>query len=415
MVKNDAGPGEWTNHPRSDRPPIRVGVVGTGFISRHFTSELARRAGFRLARVLTRRPVDRCQEYPFREALTDSLAAVIDASDVVFECSGDIAHAGAVIGQVLDAGKPVVTMNSEFHVTLGSAFVDRGLLTEAEGDQPGCQAALAEEARARGFEPLVFGNLKGFLNRTPTPEEMAYWSQRNGISLPMVTSFTDGTKLQMEQALVANGLGAGIAQDELMGLKTADIGAGSKALAQAAAARGQPISDYLLDLSLPHGVFVVGTHDSYQKDCLRYLKLGEGPYYTLLRPNILLHLEAFNTIQRVMETGRPLLNNSRTPSIGVAAVAKRTLEPGERIEQGIGSFELRGICVRLRDQPGHLPVGLANGLHLRRRVPAGQILSFEDVDLEPSTALDLWRSIEARSLAADGGAGASHSVRRESA
>ena len=41
---------------------------------------------------------------------------------------------------------------------------------------------------------------------------MLHWSRRNGISLPMVTAFTDGTKLQIEQALVANGLGATIAR-----------------------------------------------------------------------------------------------------------------------------------------------------------------------------------------------------------
>jgi predicted homoserine dehydrogenase-like protein len=386
----------------SERPPVRVGVIGTGFIARHFTLELQRRPAFRLGRVLTRRPLHRCDDFPCREALTDSVAAVIDASDVVFECSGDILHASAVIGQALDAGKPVVTMNAEFHVALGSAFVERGLLSEAEGDQPGCQAALAEEARSRGFEPLVFGNLKGFLNRTPTPDEMAYWSQRNGISLPMVTSFTDGTKLQIEQALVANGLGATIACDELLGLETTDISAGGQRLAEAAATCGQPISDYLLHLSLPHGVFVVATHDSRQSGCLRYLKLGDGPYYTLLRPNILLHLEAFGTIARVLDTGRPLLNNGGVPTIGVAAVAKRALDPGERIEQGIGSFDLRGVCIRLGDHPGHLPIGLANGLHVRRRVMAGDVVFFDDVDLEPSPALELWQGIEARSLAAAG-------------
>lgn len=382
-----------------DEPPIRVGVVGTGFIARHFTLELERRRGFALARVLTRRPLDRCPEFPFPEALTDSAAALVESCDVVLECSGHIAHATAVVEQAFAADKPVVTMNCEFHATVGSAFVDRGLLSEAEGDQPGCQAALVEEARARGFEPLVIGNLKGFLNRTPTPDEMRYWSARNGISLAMVTSFTDGTKLQMEQALTGNGLGATIAQNELLGIATDDINDGGRQLAAAAAAHGRPLVDYLLDLKLPHGVFVVGTHDPRQKDCLRYLKLGDGPYYTILRPNIFVHLEIFNTIERVVRTGRPLLTNGETPEIGVAAVAKRALAPGERIAHGIGSFELRGICVRVRENAGHLPIGLAEGVHIRRAVPAGEILTFDDVDLEPAPTIDLWREIEARCLA----------------
>ena len=52
-------------------------------------------------------------------------------------------------------------------------FVERGLLSEAEGDQPGCLAALAEDAVATGFQPLVYCNMKAFLNRDPNPEECA--------------------------------------------------------------------------------------------------------------------------------------------------------------------------------------------------------------------------------------------------
>jgi predicted homoserine dehydrogenase-like protein len=383
----------------SERLPIRVGIVGTGFVARHFTLELQRRPAYRLGPVLTRRPLDRCTDFPCPEALTDSIAALLDASDVIFECSGSVTHSASVVGDALATGKPVVTLNPEFHVTIGSAFVTRGLLSEAEGDQPGCQAMLSEEARARGFTPLVFGNLKGFLNRTPAPDEMAYWSRRNGLSMPMVTSFTDGTKVQIEQALVANGLGATIAREELLGLATSDVADGGRRLAEAAVRLGQPISDYLLDLSLPHGVFVVATHDPRQADCLRYLKLGEGPYYTLLRPNIFVHLEVFNTIERVLQTGRPLLDNGRIPAISVATVAKRTLEPGTRIDHAIGSFDARGICVRIADHPGHLPIGLADALHIRRRVAGGDLLSFDDVDIEPSPALDLWLEIERNALA----------------
>ena len=98
-------------------------------------------------------------------------------------------------------------MNSEFHVTVGSYFVDKGLVTEAEGDQPGVLAQLHEEAISMGFKPLVYGNIKGFLNENPTADDMEYWGNKSGISLDMVTSFTDGTKVQIEQTLVANGLG----------------------------------------------------------------------------------------------------------------------------------------------------------------------------------------------------------------
>jgi predicted homoserine dehydrogenase-like protein len=376
---------------------IRVGVIGTGFVARHFTFELARRPRYRLGRVLTRRPVDRCPEFPRPDALTSSIDALIEASDVVLECSGDALYAAETVGRVLDAGRPVVTLNSEFHVTVGSHFVGRGLLSEAEGDQPGCLAALHEDAVAMGFTPLVYGNMKAFLNRNPSPDDMRYWAERQNYSLEMVTSFTDGTKVQIEQCLVANGLGAGIAREELIGLETGDLKRAAQELGAAAERLGHPISEYILDRGLQHGVFVVARHDERQATALRNLKMGDGPYL-LIKDYCLVHLEVFKTLERLVERRRPLLNNGSEPRIGVASIAKRALEPGHLIERGCGSFDLRGICVNIADRPGHLPICLANQVRIRRRVEPGQVLTMDDVELPDSEALRIWRGIEARAL-----------------
>ncbi len=383
----------------NQQAPVRIGIVGTGFVSRHFVFELARRSSYRLGKVLTRRPLASCVEYPRQDALTDSLDQLIDESDVVFECTGDVPHAATTVGPILAAGKPVVTLNAEFHTTVGSHFVDQGLLTEAEGDQPGCLAALHEEALALGFRPLVYGNMKAFLNRNPSPEDMRYWAERQDYSVPMVTSFTDGSKVQIEQCLVANGLGAGIAKEDLLGLETGDLKHAAQELGVAADKLGCPISDYILDRGLQHGVFVVARHDDAQQVPLRNLKFGDGPYYLLIKDYCLVHLEVFKTIDRVMRDRRPLLNNGRVPRISVAAVAKRDLAPGDRIERGCGSFDLRGICVNVTDRPGHLPICLANDLRLRQPVAAGQVLTEADVDMPDSDALTIWKSLESEALA----------------
>jgi predicted homoserine dehydrogenase-like protein len=378
---------------------IRVGVIGTGFVARHFTFELARRPRYRLGRVLTRRPVDRCPEFPRPDALTSSIDALIEASDVVLECSGDALYAAETVGRVLDAGRPVVTLNSEFHVTVGSHFVGRGLLSEAEGDQPGCLAALHEDAVAMGFTPLVYANMKAFLNRNPSPDDMRYWAERQNYSLEMVTSFTDGTKVQIEQCLVANGLGAGIAREELIGLETGDLKRAAQELGAAAERLGHPISEYILDRGLQHGVFLVARHDERQATALRNLKMGDGPYL-LIKDYCLVHLEVFKTIERLVERRRPLLDNGSEPRIGVASIAKRALEPGHLIERGCGSFDLRGVCVNIADRPGHVPICLANQARIRRRVEPGQVLTMDDVELPDSEALRIWRGIEARALGA---------------
>ncbi|MEZ5932911.1 MAG: NAD(P)-dependent oxidoreductase [Alphaproteobacteria bacterium] len=379
-------------------PRLRIGVIGTGFVSRHFAYELARRSNYELGKVLTRRELDSCADYPRQDALTSSIDELIEASDVVFECTGDVPYAADTVGPVLDAGKPVVTLNAEFHTTVGSHFVDRGLLTEAEGDQPGCLAALHEEAVAMGFQPLVYGNMKAFLDRNPSPESMTFWAEKQDYSIPMVTSFTDGTKVQIEQCLVANGLSAGIAKEDLIGLETGDLKHAAQELGKAADQAGYPISEYILDRGLQHGVFIVARHDDLQKQPLMNFKFGEGPYYLLIKDYCLVHLEVFKTIDRVAQGGGALLNNSSAPRIGVAAVAKRDLAPGTVIERGCGSFDLRGICVNLADRPDHLPICLANDLEVQRPIKAGEVLTSADVAMPETAALKIWKSIEHKAL-----------------
>jgi predicted homoserine dehydrogenase-like protein len=123
--------------------------------------------------------------------------------------------------------------------------------------------------------------------------------------------------------------------------------------------------------------------------------MGSGPFYTLVQPNILVHLEAFKTLERVVAGGPPLLHNTAQPRLSVAAVAKRALSPGEKIDRGCGSFELRGACVRIADQPDHLPIGLADDLVIRHAIEPGQVLTLGDVEIEDSPPLALWREIAA--------------------
>lgn len=382
----------------TSRPPLTVGVAGTGFISRHFIVELLRRPAYRLGKVLTRRRIDSVRDFPCPEALVTSIAAMIEGSDLIFECSGDPLHATNVVEAACQANRPIVTMNTEFHVTAGSQFVGRGLVSEAEGDQPGSQAAMREDALAMGFQPLVYGNMKGFLNIAPTPEEMAYWSGRQGTSVAMTTSFTDGTKLQFEQALVANGCGATFAVPGMVGIACDEVRAGGAELAAIAKETGMAISDYLISPVFKHGVFIVAEHDDAQHAALRYLKAGERPYFTLEKPSIFGHLEVFKSIERIWNDKRILLDNSENPRISVSAVAKRDLKAGTEIEQGIGSFDVRGIGVDITDNAGHLPLGLLSKARLTQSVEVGETIALANVEIADTLALQAWRRIEARAI-----------------
>lgn len=371
--------------------PKKIGISGTGMIA-HCLIRLFEQhfQDIQVSRVLTRRPLNSFTDFPLTERLTNSIDQLIDEADLIIECSGDVFHGTEVIERAFEAGLPVVTVNAELQVTTGSYLAGKGLLTEAEGDQPGSLAALHEEALMMGFKPLVYGNMKGYLNHNPTLEDMMFWSKRQGISIDQTTSFTDGTKVQIEQVIVGNGLGASITKQGLGGMASTNLTETGNVLGMMADRLGQPFVDYVIPSGYSAGgVFLVCRHDDNQQAALEYFKLGPGPYYTLVRPFHLCSLEVGKTVRRVLNGGGALLNNSTTPTLGVAAIAKRTMRPGELIERGIGGFQFRGEAVKLDENPHHVPIGLLRKTVLKRAIEPGQLITFDDVDILPSRALDI--------------------------
>lgn len=384
--------------PNGKSPARRVGIVGSGFIAGGLLKSLAKMPEFDVTKMLTRRDPRSIIDHPRPEILTGDPDDLLEHCDLVVECSGDVIHATAVIDRLLAHGMPVVTLDAEFHVTTGSYFVGKGNLTEAEGDQPGSLAALHENVTGMGFRPIVYGNVKAYLNHNPTLEDMRYWAGRSGISLDQVTAFTDGTKVQIEQVLVANGLGTDMAQTGLLGPNAETMNNGAAALAGHAQRTGTVISDYIVSRDWSGAVFIVAEHDPEQADYLRYYKMGDGPFYVIPQPYHLCHLEVPKTMRRVLNNGPKLLDNSAAPRFSVAAVAKRPLSPGGRIPRGMGSFDVRGEAVRISDEPDHLPIGLLFNAVIRHPVEPGQLLTFDDVDLPDSLAVDAWRTIRNRAV-----------------
>ncbi len=371
----------------------KIGIIGSGFIANGLAKLLLQHPDYKLQAVLTRSDPKKRNDFVKPEVLTNELDVLIDSCDLIVECSGDAIYATETIDQIVKEDIPVVTMNSEFHVTTGSYFVDKGLVTEAEGDQPGVEAILYEEALAMGFKPLAFVNIKGFLNENPTREDMEYWGAKSNLSLEMVTSFTDGTKVQIEQVLVANGLGGCIAKEGLLKIKSDDMLEGGTILANKAKELGCPVSDYVLSPKLPAGVFLVAEHDEEQIDSLRYYKLGEGPYYILERTYHLCHLEIIKTIKRVLSGGGVLLNNGPDPKLSVAAIAKHDIKPGDTLKKAIGSFDVRGEAIYIKNHPNHVPVGLLADATFVKEVKEGEIVTFDDVELPQTLALDIWKQM----------------------
>lgn len=370
---------------------IRVGIVGTGGISRGLAKLIARRKDMVISKILTRRKgviedlgVD--QEY-----ITNDARRVLELSDVLVVSTGDPIYSTEIIELAFTYGVPVVTMDADTQVLTGSYLSKRGVITEANGDQPGVLASLNQEVIQMGFKPLVYGNIKGFLNQNPSLEDMLYWAQKQGYSLSSVTSFTDGTKLQIEQALVANGLGVDLAKRGLIGYETSDFQEGAFALAHEAQKLGKVLSDYIISRESPPGVFITATHQEDLAPELKTYKLGDGPFYLLYKPTHLCFFEIPNTILNLLHRDEILLDNGSVPRASVATIAKRKLEAGTYIDKGIGSMEVRGEAMMIADDPHHVPVGLMSNVRIKRDVEPGQLITFDDVEIPDSPAYMAWK------------------------
>lgn len=370
---------------------MRIGIIGSGHIAQGLILALRHIPGVTLSRVLTRTDIRSRTGFPQVERMTNNVEDLVENADIVIECTGDAVYATEVIERVMEAHLPVVTMDSEFQVTTGSYFSGKGYITEAEGDQPGCLAAMKKEAELMGFKPLVFGNVKGYLHTNPIPADMEYWSKKNNMRLDKTIAMTDGTKLQIEAAFVANGLGADILMPGMTGMSSSDLCSSAADLASKAKSLGYPVSDYILSGGSSGQVFITCEHDEQLRESLRYYKMGEGPYYTLMRNYHLGFFEIGKTIRQVLRGGGILLNNGQNPAISVAAIAKRRISRGEKILRGTGSYDTRGIAVRIREYQDHVPIGLLQDADVIRTIESGQYIGFDDVDLPQSRALEIWQ------------------------
>lgn len=379
---------------------INIGIIGTGYIASGIYEQISSTESMQVTKILTRRVFDGVQGLPV-SLLTNSAHELVDHCDLVIEATGDAIYGTDVLLKAIEANKPIVTMNPELQITTGSYFAERCYITDADGDQPGCLARLDQEVKSMHFKPLAYLNIKGFLNLNPSEEEMHYWAGKQKLSLEQTISFTDGSKLQIEQALVANGLNADIAQDGMIGREIADM-ADTGFLADKAKEMGQPISDYILSPGAPPGVLIIAEHELAHARrgnvALNKLLTSDGKYFRLLMPHHLIFLEVIKTIRCWQQNAPPLLNNSTSPRVGVCAIAKKQLKKGEFIRRGLGSFEVRGSAVRISDYPDHVPICLLENACLLTNIEPGQYISFSDIALPQSSAFDIYTQIRNKTL-----------------
>lgn len=427
--------------------PIRVGIVGAGFQGAAIVRQILQSVkGMRVVALANRNigPAIRAfTDLGIEPAVCDNRSAIeamiaagrpaatqdaiglasADGVDVVVEVTGSVEYAAAVVLAAIEAGKHVVQMNAELDGTVGPILKAKAdaagvIYSFSDGDQPGVQMNLYRFVAGLGVKPVLCGNIKGLHDPYRNPETQRPFAEKWGQKPAMVASFADGTKISYEQAIVANGTGMKVARRGMIGpdFSGGDPYAPLVPLEETVSAfaghlrdGGPGLVDYVVGARPGPGVFVLGTHDDpRQQHFLNLYKLGAGPYYCFYTPYHLCHFEVPNSIARAALFGDPVLTPLGGPQVGVIAVAKKDLAPGDVITE-FGGFEAYGVAENSEviEQEDLLPLGIALGCRLIRAVSKDQALTYADVELPAGRLVDrLYAEQRARFHSAPAYAGA---------
>ena len=415
--------------------PVRVALIGCGkFATMYLTQALTTR-GIQIVGIADLDPGRAmrqlatagwsAEQYQARDGaealasgttwLTDDAADLIaiDELDVVVEATGGPAAGIRHCRQAIDAGHHVVMVSVEADVVAGPLLAREaraaGLVYSlAWGDQPALICEHVDWARTCGFNVICAGKGTRYHPEYHALTPDTVWDvlreyldidDPDSINLQMFNSFLDGSKSGIEMSAVCNATGL-VPQTEGLNFPpcsrfeladvckpTEDGGSlaahGTTEVVSSLARDGTPVPHHL---AMGTYVVIEATGD-YAKQCFReyhMLQDQSGRYASLYRPTHMIGMElgisVASTVLRGEPTGCPIGFHA-----DVAATAKRELKKGEKLD-GEG-----GHCVWGRQMPaadslalGALPLGLASDVTLRHDVAAGAVLTYDDVEIDPS-------------------------------
>jgi predicted homoserine dehydrogenase-like protein len=155
---------------QSEGRPIRVGMIGAGFMGRRVATVSNRNIdgairAYREAGVEDPAFADSAADVARavaanRPVVTNGPSAVCaaDGIDVIFDVTGAVEFGAAVMLAAFEAGKHVVTMNAELDGTVGPLLARRAraaglVFSGVDGDQPGVEMNLHRFVTGIGFAP----------------------------------------------------------------------------------------------------------------------------------------------------------------------------------------------------------------------------------------------------------------------
>jgi predicted homoserine dehydrogenase-like protein len=335
--------------------------------------------------------------------------------EVIVEATG---HPAAGIRHALKAaehGKHIVMVNVEADAVAGPLLAAKAqaagtVYSLAWGDQPALICEHVDWARACGFKVVAAGKGTRYEPHYHRSTPDTVWEildkylkieDRASINPRMFNSFIDGTKSAIEMTAVCNATGLvpqseGLSFPPASRFELADV---CKPKSAGGTLEKSGVTEVVSSVDragrdVPHhlalGTYVVFEGESdYARRCFQEYHLlpdRSGRYAALYRPVHLIGLELGISVASVALRGEPTgaPNGFRSD---VVATAKRALKKGEVLD-GEGGFCIWGRQVPAQRSlaEGLLPLGLAQGVALKRDVAEGERLTWSDVAYDPHDA-----------------------------
>ena len=392
---------------------IRVAIIGIGSIGKGLVYQVNSTPGMKpvaIADIFINKAVDCAKwlnlDYEIVHTLSD-LNYAIQRGKVAVTDKGELLAASGLVHVMIESSNAVlqgalhalkaiqnhqhvVMMNFEAEMMYGPVLLkaaqEEGVVyTCADGDQPTVIKRMIDDIELWGLDIVMAGNIKNYLDRYTDPVKIAPEADKRTLDHKMCSSYTDGTKLCVEMAVLANAINGKTAVPGMFGHRMKHVNEIFNYVNfDEVWDRKHPLVDYVLGSEPKGGVFVVAhTADKFQQYTFNWFPpdVGPGPYFIFSRPYHLGHIEAMHCVAEAYLDGTARLQPIYGMRTNVHTYAKRDLKAGDRLD-GMGGFNSYGLIENLdenRDSPG-LPILLNDNLKITRDIPKDQRIGLDDVE-----------------------------------
>lgn len=394
---------------------ISVAVIGIGSIGKGLVYQVNATPGMKpvaIADIYINKAIDCAKWLNFDYEVVNTLSDLnyaIQRGKVAVTDRGDLITASGLVHVMIESSNAVyegamhaltaikhhqhvVMMNFEAEMMYGPVLLkaaqEEGVVyTCADGDQPTVIKRMIDEIELWGLDIVMAGNIKNYLDRYTDPVKIAPEADKRTLDHKMCSSYTDGTKLCVEMAVLANAINGKTAVPGMFGHRMKHVNEIFNYVNfDEVWDRKHPLVDYVLGSEPKGGVFVVAhTADKFQQYTFNWFPpdVGPGPYYVFSRPYHLGHIEAMQCVAEAYLDGTARLQPVHGMRTNVHTFAKRDLKAGERLD-GMGGFNSYGLIENLDTNLNNhgLPILLNDNLKLKRDIAKDERIALEDVEFD---------------------------------